>query len=215
MRHAWISVAVLLVLLLATPTRTSNLPERPVMRNAPAEPSPGERWLRVLDNQQAGKQRLTAAKELGRLKYAPAIPVLLKYATVGQSVDRIDEHPSIEYHPCFMALTQFGPEVVEPAAKMYISPTATNNQRECLEHFLRQENPSRSRDATLDQIREFGRKFKNRFEHDRLVELYFRLHKGGEQRFVPREWPEFEPVPPTGGPDRPLDHVRKRVSSIG
>jgi len=209
--------ALPLLIVPSAATHTAAPRDRLDERGERAELHPGERWLRVLEDHKAGTLRYVAARELGRLRYVPAIPVLLKYAAQeGASArDRECQFTALADCPCIMALTQFGPEVVAPAARMCIGPNVSDGKREGLEYLLKQESPSRSREATLDEIREFGRNLKNRFEYDRLVELYFRLHKGGEHRSVPSEWPRFEPTPPTGGPDRPLDHVRKRVSSIG
>ena len=209
--------ALPLLIVPSATTHTAAPRDRLDERGERAELHPGEQWIRILDDRKAGQLRYVAARELGQLRYAPAIPVLLKYAAQeGVATREADTHFSgISDRPCLTALKQFGLEIVAPAARMYIAPNATDGRREGLEYLLEQESPSRSREATLDEIREFGRNLKNRFEYDRLVELYFRLHKGGEHRSVPSEWPRFEPTPPTGGPDRPLDHVRKRVSSIG
>jgi hypothetical protein len=101
---------------------------------AETELSPGERLIRVLkDSDQPLEERAAAARELGRLKYLPAIPVLLYHIALPYPPPKLRD--TIEWTedpfddldrqgPCIDALKRYGRKAVLPTVRQYISPSA-------------------------------------------------------------------------------------------
>jgi len=189
---------------------------------------PGDHLIQTLNDPKQGlSNRLRAATELGRTKYATAIPHLLKHLTLRDPDARLRASLSLEdfesgivpLHadsPCGHALLNFGREMTGPAVKMYVEPSTTDAQRKVLANVLRTYNSGRTPEQTLNYIRTFGRELKTQAERDRLVELYRLLHERKGEFYVPDDWPRFSPrAPDSGGPSRPLDHVADRLKSSG
>jgi hypothetical protein len=214
--------------LLPSATKDALLSDRPAMRPSVEVLLPGDRLIQTLnDPKESLSKRLNAATELGRMKYAPAIPHLLKHLTLRDPDAGLRQIISLEDlqsgtvrlpgdGPCAQALLNFGREVTGPAVKMYVAPTTTDFQRRLLATVLRTYNSQRAREQTLEYVRTFGRDIKDQSERDRLIELYRLLHYRKDEFYVPDAWPRFDSRPPTGvGPGRPLDHVTDRLKSSG
>src|SRR5262245_6301656 len=99
-------IAALPLLIVPSASTNTSVPrDHRIKRDARVEVHPGERWIRVLEDQKAGKFPLVAVQELGRLRYAPAIPVLLKYAAQ-EGVSACDFGPLWADCPCITALRE-------------------------------------------------------------------------------------------------------------
>jgi hypothetical protein len=159
---------------------------------------PGDRLIESLrDTRQPHAKRAAAAEELGRMKYRPAIPVLLDHIDM-RLVDS-KKASEIEWYedpfddlvgppgPCMKALQQFGTEVIPPAVRQYLSPRATW-QREHLWYFLAL-LARRERYRVQDSIRTVLRKVTDPQEKKLVAELYARL--GGDMsEFDATRWPK-------------------------
>jgi|SRR5262245_8906374 len=118
-----------------------------------------EKLTRVLrDRMRPEEERADAAKELGRLRYGPAIPVLID--NVAMPAPRPWDSPIEFFHddmgggdgPCVRALRRFGQEVIAPIVKRYLSVNARSYERVCLRNALLGSNAHRSTEDVLDYI---------------------------------------------------------------
>jgi len=99
------------------------------------ELAPAERLVRVLkDRGQPLAKRAEAARELGRIKYLPAIPVLLDQialpepqSAVPPSLSSLTDDPFDDLDrkgPCIDALKAYGREAILPAVRRYLASRA-------------------------------------------------------------------------------------------
>jgi hypothetical protein len=187
MRFAgWIVAAPLVFLAPAPRTFSTGPPDRAEIRPVVEDLTPGDRLIRILnDPKQDTEKRFSAARELGHMRFVPAIPHLLKniampepFTDTGTIIFLNSEHSDWADGPCIMALSRYGREVIAPAAKMYIAPTTSQLERRCIVRVFDLENSQRS----LGDVRRYVDSLQNQVKNPAQVQLLAELARRLEER---------------------------------